>query len=243
MRGGARARRWALVWALPWLPGCQTTGFACTDDASCRDGDQQGMCEPDGACSFPDPSCPSGRRYGEHTGGDAAGACVPPANAGTDASTAVPPTTDASASTTPETGEVTDGSTGGSESLTGATASDSATTATTTTTAMTSAATTDDGSTGEPTGDAYGQCLNESDCPQSAKCEPLGALPMTCAPSCQDDTECPPALSGTALSACSAIDGDMGWCVLRCSRLDTCPDGMECTDWEQAEYGTLCTWF
>jgi hypothetical protein len=48
--------------------------FACTGDGECGSG---GHCEPDGACSFVDDACVSGRRYGELSADDLAGACVP----------------------------------------------------------------------------------------------------------------------------------------------------------------------
>src|SRR6188508_3121019 len=51
--------------------------FACEDDAQCDDGGQLGVCQAGGACSFPDGTCPSGQRYGEHVGGGIAGECVP----------------------------------------------------------------------------------------------------------------------------------------------------------------------
>ena len=43
----------------------------------CIAGAQEGTCEPSGYCSFPDPFCPSGRRYGELSGA-LAGVCVDP---------------------------------------------------------------------------------------------------------------------------------------------------------------------
>lgn len=36
------------------------------------------MCQLSGACSFPDPQCPSGQRYGEHSSPSLAGSCVDP---------------------------------------------------------------------------------------------------------------------------------------------------------------------
>ncbi|MFO0631625.1 MAG: LamG-like jellyroll fold domain-containing protein [Nannocystaceae bacterium] len=55
---------------------CGSLGFVCEADAQCRDGDREGVCEASGACSFDDPSCDSGRRYGAQAAGDLAGACV-----------------------------------------------------------------------------------------------------------------------------------------------------------------------
>lgn len=55
---------------------CRSLGFVCESDAQCRDGEREGFCEASGACSFDDPSCDSGRRYGERAVGDLAGDCV-----------------------------------------------------------------------------------------------------------------------------------------------------------------------
>ncbi len=42
--------------------------FDCTSNTSCRNGGVTGTCEPTGFCSFPDPSCPMGSRYGAAAG-------------------------------------------------------------------------------------------------------------------------------------------------------------------------------
>lgn len=42
--------------------------FQCASSTECSAGGAQGMCELDGFCSFADGTCPSGRRYGEHSG-------------------------------------------------------------------------------------------------------------------------------------------------------------------------------
>ena len=43
--------------------GCPSLGaYLCADPADC-DLAQEGACEPDGRCSYPDEGCPSGRRY------------------------------------------------------------------------------------------------------------------------------------------------------------------------------------
>lgn len=61
--------------ALSLLLACGGHGvFACDDDASCTNG----RCEPTGFCSFPDPTCPSGRRYGSLSGDGLAEQCVTP---------------------------------------------------------------------------------------------------------------------------------------------------------------------
>ena len=54
-------------------PGCtQARRFECASSQQCVQGEVQGTCEPDGACSFPDPMCDSGRRFEDSAGG----ACV-----------------------------------------------------------------------------------------------------------------------------------------------------------------------
>lgn len=55
--------------------GCGASGFVCADDPQCG---AQGVCEPEGWCSFPDDDCATGRRFGEHAGGGVASRCVPP---------------------------------------------------------------------------------------------------------------------------------------------------------------------
>lgn len=57
------------------LAGCGVASeFTCQADAQCV-GQGVGMCQPDGHCSFPAADCPSGQRYGEHSGAQA-GECV-----------------------------------------------------------------------------------------------------------------------------------------------------------------------
>ena len=51
--------------------------FLCESDSQCVNAGVQGFCEiDDGACSFPDTDCPSGRRYGSLGGFVGAGLCV-----------------------------------------------------------------------------------------------------------------------------------------------------------------------
>jgi hypothetical protein len=73
--------------------------FTCSDAASCG---ASGRCEPNGSCSFPDETCPSGRRFGEHAPLDIAGHCVEEELAGTtsgDASTTATTATTATVDT------------------------------------------------------------------------------------------------------------------------------------------------
>jgi Concanavalin A-like lectin/glucanases superfamily len=69
----ASAAKLAWVWASISL-GCAPQAFACNDDAQCG---ANGLCEPQGWCSFPDHACSTGRRFGAHAGGGLAERCVP----------------------------------------------------------------------------------------------------------------------------------------------------------------------
>lgn len=50
--------------------------FECSSDAQCVQGSEIGFCENTGFCSFEDPDCPSGRRYGALAGNGLAHTCV-----------------------------------------------------------------------------------------------------------------------------------------------------------------------
>ena len=60
--------------ALPLTLALATTGclkaatFACTDNTQCARGGGAGVCETTGFCSFDDPACDGGRRYGDLSG-------------------------------------------------------------------------------------------------------------------------------------------------------------------------------
>jgi hypothetical protein len=55
---------------------CAAGTFTCVDDAACRFGAGEGVCQGDGYCSFPDDTCMSGQRYGEHAGDGKEHDCV-----------------------------------------------------------------------------------------------------------------------------------------------------------------------
>jgi hypothetical protein len=74
--------------------------FSCHDDAQCTREDAQGLCEPAGFCSFPDPACTSGRRYAELAADALAQQCVAPDSAWS----ASDEDTDTSAATSTESG-------------------------------------------------------------------------------------------------------------------------------------------
>ncbi|MBC8070692.1 MAG: hypothetical protein IAG13_20345, partial [Deltaproteobacteria bacterium] len=72
MRRGA-----PLLLALLTLTCARAEVFECRQPGDCVDANRTGSCEPNGFCSFPDPSCPSGHRYGSHAGDGLADQCVP----------------------------------------------------------------------------------------------------------------------------------------------------------------------
>lgn len=74
-------RRCGPLLALAFV-ACSEALFPCAADSECQDGGQGGICQPEGVCSFPDPDCTSGQRFGAHAGG-LAGECVMPSGTGT----------------------------------------------------------------------------------------------------------------------------------------------------------------
>jgi hypothetical protein len=90
--------RWGIA-AIAVAVACQSDGFfVCNDNGDCGGGD--GVCESVGACSFPDPECESGRRFGESSQPSIAGECTngDPATSGatgsTTGSTTLPPSSE-----------------------------------------------------------------------------------------------------------------------------------------------------
>jgi hypothetical protein len=74
MRGIERALLGCVVVV---MSGCFNPRFACSTDIQCQSTELgSGRCEPNGTCSFPDASCPSGSRYGDPPYGN--GDCVLP---------------------------------------------------------------------------------------------------------------------------------------------------------------------
>jgi hypothetical protein len=62
---------------LVFVTACRYTGtFECGDDGVCRRGEDLGVCEVEGYCSFGDSACPSGRRYDDNAGDGLADECV-----------------------------------------------------------------------------------------------------------------------------------------------------------------------
>lgn len=66
--------RTAIVLASMALGGCNLSPFVCSDDSSCSQRGE-GRCEANGACSYPDAECDSGRRYSAYGPSDE-GSCV-----------------------------------------------------------------------------------------------------------------------------------------------------------------------
>jgi hypothetical protein len=86
------------AWCALALAACSGPrgAFECTDNASCRNGAVTGTCESTGFCSFPDPTCPMGSRYGNAAGNGLAGLCVGQipgdgSGSGSDANDTTPP--------------------------------------------------------------------------------------------------------------------------------------------------------
>lgn len=71
-----RSLRWVLLAVVAGAAGCVAEGFVCDDDAQCALAGVAGRCEATRACSFPDATCASGRRYGALSSGRLADECV-----------------------------------------------------------------------------------------------------------------------------------------------------------------------
>src|SRR5262245_9758302 len=63
--------------------GCfKSVVYQCVNDSECVQGGIQGTCETQDICSFPDPNCESGRRFGELAGSLSNQCVVGPPDAG-----------------------------------------------------------------------------------------------------------------------------------------------------------------
>lgn len=67
-----------LLGVLVAVAGCGQATFACMTDSECVSDGFEGMCQPSGYCSFGDPQCESGQRYGSHAPSSLASECVEP---------------------------------------------------------------------------------------------------------------------------------------------------------------------
>lgn len=121
--------------------------YPCDADVQCLDAGIMGVCQSPGWCSFPDPACPSGQRYGDLAGDGLARTCVPVDDGTTHGAD------DAATISMPTTGEPTsEGSTSIVSATTpitsGVDVTGDATTLSEDTTSATTPGTTDDGTTG-----------------------------------------------------------------------------------------------
>lgn len=102
---------------------CSSSVFVCHGDDDCRSGGMSGTCEATGYCSFPDPSCASGARYGGLAGDSLADECVPPGegSTGTDTSSGSSTAATTTATSVDATGPQDDSSSGSETTATSAT--------------------------------------------------------------------------------------------------------------------------
>jgi hypothetical protein len=211
--------------------------FTCATDDECRTDHEEGICQDDGFCSFPDDECESGQRYGAHAGEGKGSTCVPLEDAATTTETATssPETSSTSTadSTTEATGETATGETGLGSTDTGDTTDPGDTGATGTTS-------TDGTSTGAAPEPVYPPCDLSSDpeCPQDFDgCSSYSSEDGSgthCTYSCTNADQCPMPESGTATMTCGA-----SLCRISCGGAATCPDGMQCID---TQWGMRCIW-
>jgi alpha-tubulin suppressor-like RCC1 family protein len=62
---------------LVFATGCANkSAYVCTSTDQCLRDDVQGVCEPQGFCSFADPSCPSGHKFEPNAGNGLGGTCT-----------------------------------------------------------------------------------------------------------------------------------------------------------------------
>lgn len=205
--------RLVAAFALVLAGGCtKLDSFNCLQSSECQNGDVLGSCEPGGVCSFPDPACASGKKYGD-LAGELSGLCV--GEGGTGTTTPDLPTSSTSSSTdvTATTLELT--STSFDPTSTTAT---SEVTATTTVTLTDPTTTSDDTTTGATCGQVGEACVDGACCGGCTKCDgddtcvPLdaieGAEVCGVCSFCGGDGECAPS---AADSECPADCGDFVW--------------------------------
>lgn len=133
--------------ALAWVACVQDDAFECGQNDECVQGGIRGVCQIDGYCSFPDPMCESGQRYGSLAPQNLAEACVPPG----------PDVIDTSGEVVTDGGDGSDGgqtATGGMSDSNGGTTADPGTT--TSTTSDETSTTAESGSASASAGDSTG---------------------------------------------------------------------------------------
>ncbi|MEM7157135.1 MAG: hypothetical protein AAF799_30055 [Myxococcota bacterium] len=212
----------ALVPLLASAVSCSTSEvFECRSNDQCVTSMIRGQCEPAGVCSFPDLGCDSGRRYGSSSG-DLSGQCVEDGATSTSTST----------STSPESG---------STAMASSTDSGNASSTDATSSTDTSESSSDTGPV--PDGPYGASCAAGMCRDMNTSCVNIGMTTL-CAPICMaagENAACPMPTSGKAEPACLEFqDGDLPNCVLICSDMEPCPDGMVCED--IAQQIQICGW-
>lgn len=254
---------WTLLLLLPACRG--PAAFSCADDSQCVSGGALGTCESSGFCSFPDPGCDSGKKYGGHAGGGLGGTCVPPGDVtttgtGTTGTGTTDDTLDPETSSAPTTA----GTTGPSTATDGTTSGPVSTTGEATTTTTTGGTT---GSTGEQTtgptcgelGDACSvaedccngcmdcvgsQCVANTGAPgpcgECMACNALAECAIAEGQACGNETiDCSEKVWGVAGSTCYALKNNI--VGSSCNALGQCesPDFSDCPN-EQGDDLVAC---
>ncbi|MBX7080548.1 MAG: hypothetical protein K1X88_15220 [Nannocystaceae bacterium] len=207
------------------LAGCGPGAYACEASSQCVDAGVAGMCQPSGWCSFPDPACGSGQRYGDHAGDGLGGDCVDvDTGTGSGGGTGTSAGSVGSVATTLDGGvEATSGGGGSSgndsEGSTGATMSTTApatTTNATTSASTTLTTTTDPAMCGDGVMNADEECDGEDF--GGSSCESLGYAggSLSCAADC----------TTLDLSGCLGCGGPGGACM----PFGQCGEQMPCDD-------------
>lgn len=203
----------------------------CSGDTDCVQA-EGGRCEASGACSFPDPECPTGRRYGSEGNPQVADKCVPVDDVG---STGLP--ADDTTPTTLETNSATGTTTGASSESGSSTGEGSGSTG------VASSSSGEGGSSSStgadvPVRELYQPCTMETqamDCPNSACVEIFignggGGF---CSTYCNDASDCYDPGTGASVDCLvTTVEGtDGGSCVLECSESGAtgCVEGMSCS--------------
>lgn len=219
------------------LTACPSDPFVCSDDTQCS-GAPGGRCEPNGACSFPDAACPTGRRYGDEGTSQLAGQCVPPGEGGSTG-----PSTTATGGGDTSTGAGTSvGSESGSTGV-GETSGDTSSGETTAEGTGSSSGTASSSSTGHPgpPSGLYEPCSVPEDC-ETLTCTLVYTLDLDpfasfcTAAECEDPAlDCTdPGTGATPVCVTLSLNGGPGEaCGLGCEDSGTagCPEGMVCIDY------------
>ena len=227
---------------------CSPAAFLCEEHPECG---PEGQCQPIGYCSFPDPACPSGQRFGD-AAAELSGACVDAQTGGdgetSDGSageaTAGPGSTMTVGGSGDSSGAVSGASQGtgdGEDSLEGDTGSDGvaesgtdpssdegAQTGTTSADTTTTSAT-----TGSVEGDPYGMCP-ACEYPDATCLMGMSGVSI-CAPPCTDQSGCPDPVDPEFDTKCLDLGDGTSWCVIDCNG-QACPTGMTCAP------NNVCAW-